>query len=97
MTSPDRDESRPRSGWQPDPDAQSLPPVFHAEQRLRFAVVAALTGWGRSKLYSEIRAGRFPSPERDSTRCSRWRAGDVLAALQARRQAVPCHADHATE
>lgn len=68
--------------------SESLPPVFHPEQRLRAEVVFALTGWRRSKLYSEIRAGRFPAPERDGKRCSRWRAGDVLLALQQRR-AVP--------
>lgn len=68
------------------PLVAAIPETLHPEQRLRFEVVSALTGWQRSKLYGEIRAGRFPAPERSSSRCSRWRAGDVIEALQARRQ-----------
>jgi predicted DNA-binding transcriptional regulator AlpA len=59
----------------------SLPPSLEEEVRLKIAQVCALTGYGRSKLYEEIRAGRFPEPERSGKRCSRWRAGTVLAAL----------------
>lgn len=68
------------------PHPAATPETFHPEQRLRFDVVSALCGWGRSKLYAEIRAGRFPAPERDGPKCSRWRAGDVLDALRARRE-----------
>jgi len=68
------------------PLVAAIPEAFHPEQRLRFEVVSELTGWKRSKLYAEVRAGRFPAPERDGKRCSRWRAGDVIGALQARRQ-----------
>lgn len=68
------------------PIVAAIPETLHPEQRLRAEVVFELTGWKRSKLYSEVRAGRFPAPERDGPRCSRWRAGDVLQALQARRR-----------
>lgn len=70
----------------PAPHVAATPESIHPEQRLRFEIVSALTGWKRSKLYAEVRAGRFPAPERDGPRCSRWRAGDVLNALQARRR-----------
>lgn len=66
------------------PRVAAIPEAFHPEQRLRFEVVSELTGWKRSKLYAEIRANRFPAPERDGSRCSRWRAGTVLDALRAR-------------
>lgn len=64
-----------------------LPTTLHPEQRLPLAAVEALTGTKKSKLYAAIAAGRFPAPERDGPRCSRWRAGDVLEFLQARREA----------
>lgn len=67
--------------------ATALPTTLHPEQRLKLAAVEALTGVKKSKLYAAIAAGRFPAPERDGPRCSRWRAGDVLEHLQARREA----------
>ncbi len=73
-----------KSGHSTVPPHTQVPETLHPEQRLRFETVAALTGWQRSKLYAEIRAGRFPAPERDGPRCSRWRAGSVLDALRAR-------------
>lgn len=66
-----------------------LPPVFHPEQRLKLSTVQVLTGLGKTKLYYLIKAGKFPQPERDGARCSRWRAGDVLDHLAARRVAQP--------
>lgn len=70
------------------PHPAATPETLHPEQRLRFEVVSALTGWKRSKLYAEIRKGRFPAPEKDGPKCSRWRAGDVLDALRARREGL---------
>jgi prophage regulatory protein len=63
----------------------SLPATLHPEQRIEYGHVQALTGWGRSKIAAETKAGRFPQPERDGRRCTRWRAGDVLAYLAVRR------------
>lgn len=65
-------------------DADSaLPPALEAERRLTLAEVSALTGLGRTSIYKFVAAGLLPQPERRGTRCSRWRAADVLAALKA--------------
>ena len=64
-----------------------LPETLHPEQRLNLAAVEALTGTKKSKLYADIAAGKFPAPERDGPRWSRWRAGTVLDHMQARRDA----------
>lgn len=58
--------------------ALALPESLHPEQRLKLPQVIALTGKGKTKLYAEIKAGKFPEPERDGRRWSRWRAGTVL-------------------
>lgn len=63
----------------------ALPETLHPEQRLNFAQLEALTGNKRTKIYADIKAGVLPEPERDGTRCSRWRYGDVLEALAAKR------------
>lgn len=56
--------------------------ALHPEQRLRAEQVTALTGRGRTWLYKAVAEGRFPAPERDGRRCTRWRAGGVLEWLQ---------------
>jgi predicted DNA-binding transcriptional regulator AlpA len=71
------------------PVACTLPPGLEGEVRLKVAQVCTLTGFGRSKLYEEIKAGRFPEPERSSKRCSRWRAGTVVEALNSRSSKGP--------
>lgn len=65
-----------------------LPESIHPEQRLKFKQVSLLVGKGRTAIYAEIKSGRFPPPERDGIRCSRWRAGDVLAHLASKRGAA---------
>ncbi len=65
-----------------------LPETIHPEQRLRLSAVEALTGVKKTKLYASIKAGKFPAPERDGPRCSRWRAADILAYLQSKREAA---------
>jgi prophage regulatory protein len=67
-----------------EPLAATLPTTFHPEQRLKLAVIEALTGSKKSKIYADVAAGKFPPPERDGRRFSRWRAGTVLDFLQAR-------------
>jgi len=59
-----------------------LPEALHPEQRLRAEQVFALTGRRRSWIYKAVAEGRFPAPERDGKRCSRWRAGTVLDWLK---------------
>lgn len=66
-------------------DTTKLPEALGVEVRLKIEQVSALVGWGRAKIYSEIREQRFPSPERRGNRCSRWRAGDILDWLHATR------------
>lgn len=64
----------------------TLPETLHPEQRLKLPAVETLVGLGKTKIYGLIKEGRFPAPERHGPKCSRWRAGDVLAYLQSRRE-----------
>lgn len=63
-----------------------LPETLHPEQRISLALVCALSGRGRTKVFEGVADGTFPAPERDGPRCSRWRAGDVLDWLAAKRE-----------
>lgn len=65
-----------------------LPETIHPEQRLKLSAVMALTGTKKTKIYAAIKNGKFPAPERDGPRCSRWRAGDVIAHLNSKRGAA---------
>lgn len=51
---------------------------------LRWREVVALRGVSRSKLYADIKAGRFPPPVRLGLRAVGWPETDVLAEQQAR-------------
>ena len=51
---------------------------------LRWREVVALRGGSRSKLYADIKAGRFPPPVRLGQRAVGWPETDVLAEQQAR-------------
>ena len=64
-----------------DKQGSKVPIGLEAEQRLTFGGISALTGMGRTKLYSLIKSGKFPPPERYGQRCSRWRAGTVIDFL----------------
>jgi predicted DNA-binding transcriptional regulator AlpA len=66
----------------------SLPETLHPEQRLKLREVATLVGVHGSTIHLWIKQGKFMAPERYGTKCARWRAGDVLAHLQARREAT---------
>ena len=65
----------------------TLPAALHPEQRLTAEQAMLLTGRGRSKFYSDVQAGRLPAPAERDGRFVRWRAGDILAALGATREA----------
>ena len=54
-----------------------------AEALLRMPTVEAITGLGRSTIYSKIKAGEFVEPIRIGARCTRFRAADVSAWLAA--------------
>lgn len=59
----------------------TLPKGLELETRLTAAQSFKLTGIKRTKFYSEIKAGRLPEPERRGKRCSRWRAGSLIDAM----------------
>jgi prophage regulatory protein len=60
--------------------------MLHPEQRLRYPQVCTLVGLAQNSINELVKAGEFPQPERDGRRCTRWRAGDVLDYLAARRE-----------
>ncbi|MBA3597951.1 MAG: AlpA family phage regulatory protein [Methylibium sp.] len=62
---------------------QSLDVLAVEDALLKIGTVAAVTGSSPTSLYRWLEAGRFPQPIRLSSRCTRWRAGDVTAWLQA--------------
>jgi predicted DNA-binding transcriptional regulator AlpA len=60
---------------------ESLPESLHPQQLIAAPVVCALRGCKRSKLYSDIKKGKFPPPDVvDGPRFSRWRVSTVLGA-----------------
>lgn len=64
-----------------DRNVQPLEAAANPSALLRIETVTALTGLCRSSIYNLIAAGRFVDPVRLSTRCTRFRAGDVTAWL----------------
>jgi predicted DNA-binding transcriptional regulator AlpA len=58
-----------------------LPAVINVEQRLTAAQAMVLCGRGRSKFYQDIADGRLPAPSEKDGRFVRWRAGDLIDAL----------------
>ena len=62
----------------------SIPDELKPEVRLKFDQVSQITGMGRTKIYSLIKEGKFPEPERFGKRSSRWRAATLVEFLNAR-------------
>lgn len=62
---------------------QPFEAAAHPAALLRLSTVQALTGLGRSSIYDKARTGTFPQPVKIGTRCTRWRAGAVMAWLKA--------------
>jgi len=63
---------------------RTLPEKIHPEMRFTADQGMLLTGDCRSNFYRDVKAGKLPQPEREG-RTVRWRAGDLLDALAARR------------
>jgi prophage regulatory protein len=63
--------------------APELGPELAGARLLRIADVCHLVGLSASQVYQLIAEGAFPQPLRLSSRCSRWRARDVQAWLEA--------------
>lgn len=65
---------------------ESNPQPLHAAQiadaLLRLATVQAITGLSKTTIYAKAAAGEL-TPIRMGKRCTRWKAGDVTAWLQA--------------
>jgi predicted DNA-binding transcriptional regulator AlpA len=62
-----------------------LPEKLHPDQRLTAVQAMRLTGRGRTKFYADVAAKVLPAPERHGSRFVRWRAGDLIAALNGAR------------
>ncbi len=58
-------------------------PLGVPQALLPLSVVEEIVGLGKSAIYSRVAAGYFPEPIRLSVKCSRWRAGDISAWLEA--------------
>lgn len=56
-------------------------PIFElpAESLIPVDIVAAICGFGRSRIYALIQQQRFPAGVKLGRRARRWRLGDVLA------------------
>jgi prophage regulatory protein len=50
---------------------------------MKMAAVRAVTGRCAASIYRDVKAGTFPQPIKFGTRCTRWRADDVRAWLNA--------------
>lgn len=62
---------------------QPISDALYAGALLTLPTVSALTGFSKSKIYSEMKQGRFPNAIRQGVRCTRWRAGDISDWLNA--------------
>lgn len=62
---------------------QPLHAVQLADALLRIQTVADATGLSGATIYRKLKAGDFPSPIRMGARCTRWKAADVRAWIQA--------------
>lgn len=63
---------------------QSLHAAQIADALLKKEAVSEITGVSISTMYRWMAEGKFPSAVRLSSRCTRWRAGDVMAWLRER-------------
>ncbi len=58
-------------------------PLGVPQALLPLSVIEGIVGLGKSAIYSRVARGAFPEPVRLSVKCSRWRAGDIAAWLEA--------------
>jgi prophage regulatory protein len=66
-----------------DRTAQPLHALQLADALLRIKTVEHATGLSGATIYRKVRDGDFPSPVRMGARCTRWKAADVRAWIQA--------------
>lgn len=77
----------------PTASGQSLGALQIDDALLRRATVEQATGLSTASIYRLLSKRQFPEPVRLSTRCTRWRAGDIRAWLIAQAEARPEAAD----
>lgn len=67
---------------------QPLHALQISDALLKIKTVQALVGLSKTSIYTRMSANppTFPQAIRQGTRCTRWRAGDVQAWLQAQAQ-----------
>lgn len=66
-----------------DRNPQPLHAVQLDDALLRIKTVTHACGVSVSTIYRKIAAGEFPAPVRLGARCTRWKAADVRAWIQA--------------
>ncbi len=71
-----------------DRNTQPLQAVQLADALLRMETVTQATGLSPATVYRKLAAGDFPKPVRLGARCTRWKAADVRAWIQAQGQVV---------
>lgn len=64
--------------------AQTIQALHIPEALLKIQTVIAVTGLSESTIRRRIAEGKFPSPVKDGTRCTRWVAGQVSNWLRAK-------------
>ncbi|KWT64459.1 MULTISPECIES: AlpA family phage regulatory protein [unclassified Variovorax] len=64
--------------------AQTLQALHIPDALLKIQTVTGVTGLSESTIRRKVSEGKFPSPIKDGTRCTRWRAGDVTTWLRAK-------------
>lgn len=69
-----------------DRNPQPLHVLHLSDALLRMGTVAQATGLSPATVYRKLAAGEFPEPVRLSARCTRWKAADVRAWIQAQGQ-----------
>jgi prophage regulatory protein len=67
-----------------DRNPQPLHAVQLADALLRIKTVTHACGVSAATIYRMIAAGEFPEPVRLGKRCTRWKAADVRAWIQAK-------------
>ena len=75
-------ESAPKArtrGTKPQPIEAALLP----DALLKISTVAAVVGLSGSSIFRKLAAKQFPEPVRLGKRCTRWKAGAVMAWLAA--------------
>jgi len=63
--------------------AQSVTTAQNPDALLKVRTTSELVGLSKAQIYRLAREKKFPAPVKLGKRCTRWKAGDVRAWLQA--------------